>query len=608
VQIDTPGGSMQPQVAGEYRLSVFEDRGAPLLEVAVIRGAAEVFTNEGTTTVATGERVWSREGEVPSHPTAFNSARWDGFDRWSQQRLAARRGVYSAQHLPQPISSYAGVLDTYGYWAHQPAHGYVWFPRVAGGWRPYYHGRWRFYASFGWTWMGADVWAWPTHHYGRWGLTPAGAWFWVPGRQWGPAWVHWAVAPGYVSWCALGFDNRPVYPFWRTGHRSWAYDRWNSWVVVPRQHFGAYRVVSRHALDRAYFASRGAAPAFVVQRHAPDRSFAVAREAVVAAPARGIAVRRGTGVSPGSGVRSSREYTAGGVSVAGTPTRRAPATADEGRFRVAPGSSTTPAGRAAMPGERAGTASAGGAVRVAPPPRAGTRVAVPRDASGPAARGPAENATTSPGTGGDRSQIQAPGRTPARSAVPRSGAPARVWSPDQVPVHRGTPPVTTAPAPSAAAPARPGSLRSGGAGVGSYGRPAPARTAPGTNAREADRGAVRSGAPSAPGATRRVAPRSDGPVDRAAPAQPGPSAAPPPRRVAPSGSYGPPSGESRATSRGSGRGASGPGPSRAAPPPPAPTRQAAPPPSAAAAPASPRQAPAAGGRGTAARRGSGGGR
>ena len=32
-----------------------------------------------------------------------------------------------------------------------------------------------------------------------------------PGRTWGPAWVSWASAPDYVSWCPLGFDGRPVF-------------------------------------------------------------------------------------------------------------------------------------------------------------------------------------------------------------------------------------------------------------------------------------------------------------------------------------------------------------------------------------------------------------
>ena len=42
------------------------------------------------------------------------------------------------------------------------------------------------------------------------GLNAGGAWFWIPSAGWGAAWVNWAVAPGYVGWCPLGWNNRPV--------------------------------------------------------------------------------------------------------------------------------------------------------------------------------------------------------------------------------------------------------------------------------------------------------------------------------------------------------------------------------------------------------------
>ena len=94
--------------------------------------------------------------------------------------------------------------------SYEASYGYVWYPTVSVGWRPYYHGRWATLRPYGWTWIGADPWAWPTHHYGRWGFS-AGAWFWIPGRSWAPAWVSWAYAPGYVSWCPLGWNNRPIF-------------------------------------------------------------------------------------------------------------------------------------------------------------------------------------------------------------------------------------------------------------------------------------------------------------------------------------------------------------------------------------------------------------
>ena len=43
---------------------------------------------------------------------------------------------------PKTCGAYAPAFDTYGSWRHEPAYGYVWYPRVQVGWRPYYHGRW----------------------------------------------------------------------------------------------------------------------------------------------------------------------------------------------------------------------------------------------------------------------------------------------------------------------------------------------------------------------------------------------------------------------------------------------------------------------------------
>ena len=66
-------------------------------------------------------------------------------------------------------------------------------------------------------------------------VTAAPGWFWIPGRTWGAAWVSWASAPGYVSWCPLGWNNRPLIQINVFSGR----DRWHPWTVVPRRHFGA---------------------------------------------------------------------------------------------------------------------------------------------------------------------------------------------------------------------------------------------------------------------------------------------------------------------------------------------------------------------------------
>ena len=100
---------------------------------------------------------------------------------------------------------------------------------------------------YGWTWIGIDAWSWPTHHYGRWGYA-RNAWFWIPGRTWGAAWVSWAAAPDYVSWCPLGFDSRPVFALSVNSDDSWhrGGGGWFGWTVMSRSHFGG----------RGYYANR----------------------------------------------------------------------------------------------------------------------------------------------------------------------------------------------------------------------------------------------------------------------------------------------------------------------------------------------------------------
>jgi hypothetical protein len=183
----------------------------------------------------------------------------------------------SAQYLPETVRPYSATFDRYGSWQYDTSYGYVWYPRVAAGWRPYYNGRWASFPAFGWTWIGTDAWAWPTHHYGRWGIS-AGTWFWIPGRTWGPAWVSWAYAPGYVSWCPLGWDNRPAVLF-SGSYYTGRYDPWQAWTVIPRQRFGS-GFVSINVVAGARIDARTRS-AFVVRQTAPQvGGYAVPRTAV----------------------------------------------------------------------------------------------------------------------------------------------------------------------------------------------------------------------------------------------------------------------------------------------------------------------------------------
>jgi hypothetical protein len=287
LQIDAAPASVRIQSTAEVHLALFEDRGQATLQVAVVRGLVDVDSGGAAVPVRAGQQVFVREGDAPSYPAPFNSARQDGFARWSQALFDGRRGATSAQYLPTDVRVYGSTFDQYGSWSYDAPYGYVWYPRVATTWRPYYNGRWRHAGRYGWTFVGADPWGWATHHYGRWGLNAGGAWYWIPSAGWGAAWVHWAVAPGYIGWCPLGWNNRPVLGFWGHGSRAayaggygrGAYDPWRAWSVVSTHSFRGGSPVFRERFDVRSF-SGPRAPTFVVQPTPP--SVAIPRGSVVA--------------------------------------------------------------------------------------------------------------------------------------------------------------------------------------------------------------------------------------------------------------------------------------------------------------------------------------
>src|SRR5687768_15133717 len=89
-RIDSPAGSARITQPGEYRIALLRGTGETQLEVAVVRGAAEVFTDQGTTPVRAGERAYASAGLMPSYAYAYNSASQDAFDRWSEGRRDVR--------------------------------------------------------------------------------------------------------------------------------------------------------------------------------------------------------------------------------------------------------------------------------------------------------------------------------------------------------------------------------------------------------------------------------------------------------------------------------------------------------------------------------------
>ena len=83
LQVDTPAGAVFLNEPGEYRIGLIDDQGRATLDLAVVRGRAEIASDIERLTVETGQRAWARVGEAPSYPVAFNSAQSDAFYDWT---------------------------------------------------------------------------------------------------------------------------------------------------------------------------------------------------------------------------------------------------------------------------------------------------------------------------------------------------------------------------------------------------------------------------------------------------------------------------------------------------------------------------------------------
>ena len=111
-RVDAPSAWVQIARPGEYRISVLGggDGRAPEVELAVLRGEADIVNEDGRTTLGAGERAFARAGAGPSPSYVFNSASWDTFDRWSEGRRDSRLGV-SAEYLPETVQTYAATFN-----------------------------------------------------------------------------------------------------------------------------------------------------------------------------------------------------------------------------------------------------------------------------------------------------------------------------------------------------------------------------------------------------------------------------------------------------------------------------------------------------------------
>jgi hypothetical protein len=356
--IDTPSGAARFHHPGDFRLRAGLLQGREAVELLTVRGLAELTTDRERVRVSGGELALVRPFGQPYVETGV--AADEPFDRWADAQFAEMfRARQHATHLPEPLHHYAPVLERHGSWAYEPSYGYVWYPSVAVSWRPYSYGSWGRMGRFGWTWIGLDPWAWPTHHYGRWGYSPHGRWYWIPGHRWGPAWVSWVVAPGYVGWSPLGWNNRPVFSFVAgtvyVGRAGRYYDQWAGWTVLPRDHFRPRVPVWRHMVDGRRLPAQEVST-FVTQRVPPTRA---GHDAGSPSGGRYAVPRGGDGRGSGAGEPPRR------VAV---PRAGAPASANPTPGAALGVPAATPAG-AASPEERVQRAQQ----------RPGVRQATPRD-------------------------------------------------------------------------------------------------------------------------------------------------------------------------------------------------------------------------------------
>jgi hypothetical protein len=227
VEVDTPSVAVRPMRPGAYRVTVHEDGTS---EITVRSGEAEIDSQRGGERLQAGQTMDARGPASDPEFQVVQSAAYDAFDRWNDDRDRYMANSQSYQHVSPNISG-AEDLDQNGQWVNDPNYGSVWQPTVGPDWAPYQNGRWVWEDYYGWTWVSADPWGWAPYHYGRW-FWGAGGWAWYPGPVlanpfWAPAYVGFfgfggglGVGVGFgfggVGWVALA-PFEVFHPWWGRG-------------------------------------------------------------------------------------------------------------------------------------------------------------------------------------------------------------------------------------------------------------------------------------------------------------------------------------------------------------------------------------------------------
>lgn len=196
LEVDTPNGAVLIQNPGDYRVNVYPDQQAALVEVnsGVVQIAGPGVNQE----VDQGEAV-QLYGSNPVEIGAVGMPPFDGLDNWSTDRDRHILNSVSARYVSRDIPGYDD-LDAYGGWTATPDYGPIWFPTsVPYGWQPYTTGHWAYVAPWGYTWVDDAPWGYAPFHYGRW-VVWGGRWGWVPG----PPAVRPVYAPAFVAFVGGG--------------------------------------------------------------------------------------------------------------------------------------------------------------------------------------------------------------------------------------------------------------------------------------------------------------------------------------------------------------------------------------------------------------------
>jgi hypothetical protein len=274
LRVVTTNAAVDVLEPGRYGITVgsLDSDWQPFMGLDVEAGTATLTSEGGELTLITGQYAAVRGTDAPrleASPVAAGA-----FRAWADAAAGdVTAASASARYLPSDLQLYGATLDRHGSWDFDVSAGWVWYPQVDVQWRPYSVGVWVHAGRYGWFWAGGDPWAWPTHHFGRWGMSSHGRWYWRPHQRWAPAWVSWAVGPGYISWCPLDWSGRPLFaaPFSvGVAVRRPRFDPWRGWVTVPSRAFGGRTPVHRAAIDGRHLPD-AERRAFVTQPVGPPR-------------------------------------------------------------------------------------------------------------------------------------------------------------------------------------------------------------------------------------------------------------------------------------------------------------------------------------------------